>query len=127
MLVVPVPSSRAARRRRGCDVVADVALTAVRALRADGHQVSVVRALRHARRVADSAGLTAAERSVNLARAFTVRSAQLRRLTGSRVVVVDDLITTGVTLTECADALRAAGADVVGVATIAATRRHSAG
>jgi predicted amidophosphoribosyltransferase len=127
VLVVPVPSSRAARRRRGCDVVADVAITAVTELRGEGRRLQVVRALRHARRVADSAGLTAAERSANLAGAFAVRSGQLARLAGSRVVVVDDLVTTGVTLTECSSALRTAGADVLAVATIAATRRHFAG
>jgi predicted amidophosphoribosyltransferase len=127
VLVVPVPSSRAARRRRGCDVVADVALTAVTRLRAEGHPVRVVRALRHARRVADSAGLTAAERSANLARAFVVRPGHARQLAGSSVVVVDDLVTTGVTLSECSDTLRRVGADVVAVATIAATTRHFAG
>jgi predicted amidophosphoribosyltransferase len=127
MLVVPVPSSRAARRRRGCDVMADVALTAVTELRGEGRRIHVVRALRHTRRVADSAGLNAVERSANLAGAFAVRPAHVARLAGSCVVVVDDLVTTGVTLTECSNALRAAGVDVVAVATVAATRRHFSG
>ena len=126
VLVVPVPSSRAARRRRGSDVVAELAVTAARHLRADGRTVPVVRALRHTRRVADSAGLTAAQRSANLAGAFEVRARLARSLRHCRVVVVDDLITTGVTLTECAEAVRSVGAEVVAVATIAATRRHFA-
>jgi orotate phosphoribosyltransferase len=40
------------------------------------------------------------------------------------VVLVDDLVTTGATLTDCARALREVGADVVAAATVAATRRH---
>lgn len=124
VVVVPVPSSRAARRRRGCDVVADLATTAVAMLRAEGQPVRVVRALQHSRRVADSAGLSAEQRSANLAGAFTTRAAGSRLPVGTRVVVVDDLVTTGVTLRECADSLRAAGTEVVAAATVAATRRR---
>jgi predicted amidophosphoribosyltransferase len=86
--------------------------------------VQVVPALRHRRAVADSAGLTSAQRAANLAGAFAVRPGYPRLLAGRRVVVVDDLVTTGVTLAECADALRGAGADVVAVATVAATARR---
>jgi predicted amidophosphoribosyltransferase len=124
LVVVPVPSSTSARRRRGCDVVADLARVAATLLRAEGQPTRVVRALRHARKVADSAGLTSTQRSINLAGAFVLRAGCAPLVSDSRVVVVDDLITTGVTLTECAHALRSAGADVVACATVAATRRR---
>ena len=124
VLVVPVPSTVAARRRRGTDVMAELARVAAACARHDGAQVSVVAALRHRRAVADSAGLSATERADNLAGAFTVRAARARLLAGRQAVVVDDLVTTGVTLAECAQALRSAGADVFAVAAVAATARR---
>jgi predicted amidophosphoribosyltransferase len=124
VVVVPVPSSSAARRRRGCDVVADLARVAGARARAADAQVQVVRALRLRRVVADSAGLTATQRAANLADAFAVPAGCARLVAGRQVVVVDDLLTTGVTLAECARALRAAGADVAAAAAVAATARR---
>lgn len=80
-----------------------------------------MRALRHRRRVADQAGLTATDRVLNLTGAMQSRL----DLRGWRVIVVDDVITTGATLTEAARALREAGAEVPVCAVIAATQRRS--
>ena len=123
--LVPVPSSAAARRRRGEDVVRRLAEVAAGELRRAGAPATVVPALRHARAVADSAGLSAQARAVNLAGAFVTRARCAARLHHGVVVLVDDLITTGVTLAGCATALCAAGVSVTGCATIAATQRHS--
>jgi predicted amidophosphoribosyltransferase len=86
-----------------------------------GVRIVCVRALRHRRHVADQAGLSAMDRALNLAGAMESRL----DLRGRRVIVVDDVITTGATLAEAARALRAAGADVRASAVIAATQRHS--
>jgi predicted amidophosphoribosyltransferase len=123
--LVPVPSSAAARRQRGEDVVRRLADVAAGELRRHGVRATVASALRHARAVSDSAGLGAEARARNLAGAFTTRPRGLARLGEGRVVLVDDLITTGVTLAECAAALAAAGVRVDACATVAATRRRS--
>ena len=125
LVLVPVPSSRAARRHRGEDVVRRLAEHAAADLRRVGAGASVVPALRHTRAVTDSAGLSADARARNLTGAFAARARDTARLRDGRVVLVDDLITTGVTLAECSIALAAAGVPVLGCATVAATQRHS--
>lgn len=123
-VLVPVPSTRESLRRRGDDVVLDLARRARRAGRRSGTATPVVAALRHARPVRDSAGLSAGERRRNLAGAFAATRRGAAVLSGRSVVVVDDLITTGATIAEAARALRQAGALVVGAAAVAATGRR---
>jgi predicted amidophosphoribosyltransferase len=114
VVLVPMPSSRARRRERGDDVVARLARRAAAAARRAGHPVGVVRALRLLRPVADSAGLSAPERRANLAGALALRPGATARLMGATVLLVDDLITTGATLAEAAEALRRAGVEPTG-------------
>ncbi|HWC34931.1 MAG TPA: ComF family protein [Mycobacteriales bacterium] len=126
VVVVPVPSAPGAVRRRGDDVVQLLARRAALRLRAAGHRVRVVAALLQARKVADSAGLTARARADNLAGALAIRAAAQRRLDGAAIVLVDDLVTTGATLAEATAVLVGGGGHVLGAAAIAATRRRSA-
>jgi predicted amidophosphoribosyltransferase len=125
--LVPVPSGSAARRRRGDDVVRALARSAAHALRRRGVVVDVVPALSLSRRVADSAGLTAEQRVDNLVQAFVPRRRACRPLVGAPVVLVDDIITTGATLAECARALSSVGVEACAAATVAATQRRFAG
>ena len=78
------------------------------------------------RRVQDQAGLSAQARAANLEHAVMVRPGARAALAGVPCVVVDDVVTTGATLAECARALRAAGAGPVVAATVAATARRPA-
>lgn len=118
-VLVLAPSSRAARRSRGFDHVARLARRAARDLEA----ARVVSALVPVRATVDQAALDAHGRAANVSGALAVRAAALPALLGGRVVLVDDVITTGATLAECARALRAAGVEPVGAAVVAATAR----
>ncbi|WP_149259175.1 ComF family protein [Actinomadura sp. K4S16] len=119
-VVVWVPSGRRAVRRRGHDPLRGAVDVAVRRLRADGVPVTALDALRQRGRVADQAGLSAKERAANLKGAVEVRA----DVAGRRLVLVDDVVTTGASLAEAARALRAAGGEVTAAAAIAATPRH---
>lgn len=123
VLVVPVPSTRAARRARGGEPLAALAARAVRLLRREGRDVRLAGAVRHLRGVRDSAGLSTAARAANLAGAFGVPPRWEAAVRTAPVVLVDDLVTTGATLAEATRALRAAGAGVRAAAVVAATRR----
>ncbi|MEU3279544.1 ComF family protein [Streptomyces antibioticus] len=110
ILLVPVPSTRATTRSRGHDPARRIALVAAGELRRAGLAVRVAAVLRQRRAVADQAGLSARERLENLVGALTVVSGGARVLGGGRVVLVDDLVTTGASLAEAARAVRAARA-----------------
>lgn len=109
VVAVPVPTSRAAFRRRGYRVPE---LLAQRA------GVRTVRALEWARRVGDQRALGRAERAENVAGAMRL-SARGRRASLPAVVLIDDVVTTGATLTEAARALRSVGVPVVAAAVLA--------
>jgi len=57
----------------------------------------------------------AAERAALLAGAFHVRPRLVRRVAGQRVLLIDDVMTSGATVEACALVLRAAGAAAVDV------------
>ncbi|MDF8262906.1 ComF family protein [Luteipulveratus flavus] len=117
LVVVPVPSSRRSRRERGRDPWREVTERAL----ADRQEARVAPVLQQVRGVADQAGLGAAARWDNLQGAIRVRpGADVR---GRPCLLSDDVLTTGATLSECARALRVAGAPHVVAAVLAATPR----
>jgi len=109
--LLPVPLARARERERGFN---HAALLAERLGERLGLSVRP-RWLVRLRATAPQTDLTAAERRANVAGAFAAAPA----VAGRHVVVIDDVITTGATVRECARALRAAGALRVGVLAVA--------
>ncbi len=67
----------------------------------------VPQAVSRVRETASQVHLNAQERQANMVAAF---AADPRLVAGQRVLVIDDVLTTGATLSACAEALRAAGA-----------------
>ena len=131
VVLVPVPSSAAAVRSRGRDHVRELAAVAVAELRAAGVPAATVPVLGRSGRTRDSAGLDAVQRRANLAGRFRALPVRARLPPGSRLVLVDDVVSSGATLTEAARALArppdtaAGGADTpVLAAVVAATPRR---
>lgn len=113
--LVPVPSGRGERRSRGYDVPLMLA-------RALGRELGlpVMQALCKIRETPRQMALSGGERRKNLKNAFSARPDA--PLEGKRILLVDDVLTTGSTLNECAKALRAAGAAECRGVCAAATR-----
>lgn len=103
-VVVPVPLGRRRERTRGFNQAHEAARAVAEALDVPLRDDLV----RRGRETAAQATLDAATRRVNLRGAFKVTGT-----TPPRVLVVDDVTTTGQTLSEVAAALRAAGAEAV--------------
>lgn len=127
VLLVPVPSRPGSARARGHDPTDAVTGEAARILRGQGYDARRARLLVSRGAVADQAGLDARARALNLAGSMFCPTARLRRVAGrrARVVVCDDVLTTGATAREAQRALEAVGLVVAGIATVAATRRRS--
>jgi predicted amidophosphoribosyltransferase len=113
-VTVGIPASPGGRRARGYDHVGLLVRSAV----AHGAPPAAP-LLRWARATQDQAGLGVAARERNREAALVARPCP-----GLRVVIVDDIVTTGATLSEAARALGLAGAEVLGAATVASTRRR---
>ena len=107
--VVAVPLHPRRQRGRGFNQVAEIVRHALRG----SSQRRLARDLvRRTQPTAPQVGLDPSARLQNVRDAFAVPSRQRRALKGEQILLVDDVRTTGATLTACAEALREAGADV---------------
>jgi predicted amidophosphoribosyltransferase len=128
VLLVPVPATAAAARDRYGDHMLRLARRTAGELVLRGWPAAVASPLR-ARPRADSSELSSADRLRAASDAFTVVPSRLPAIRaavtgGARLVLVDDVLTTGATLTAVAARLRAAGIDAPVAAVLAATQRR---
>lgn len=85
------------------------------------HKPLFRRAIVKRRRTPSQVGLGLSERTANLAGAFSVPNVFRQTVSGQRVLLVDDVVTSGATADECARVLMRAGAAAVDVLTLAKT------
>jgi ComF family protein len=117
-LIVWVPVSKWRKLKRGYDQVELIAHALCREL-----QITPVSCLKKIRHNPPQSGIaSAAQRRANVLGAYKVREPALVK--GKRILLLDDIITTGATISECAKTLMAAGAKEVYGAAVAAARQH---
>lgn len=115
--IVPVPLHWLRRWRRGFNQSELLARGLARRLR-----IPMLPALRRTRATGIQAGLSNTARRRNVARAFRCRRAGA--VAGKRVLLIDDVMTTGSTAAACALALKRAGAARVVLVTVARVDRR---
>lgn len=103
-VIVPVPLHPRRKRRRGYNQAELLAQEMARQL-----DLPVSNALRRTRFTRPQVRLERGQRAANLEGAFQA----VQPLPGRRVLLVDDVVTTGATAQQCARALLASGADAV--------------
>lgn len=114
-IIAPVPLhwSRLLRRRYN-----QAALLASVLGAASGHEVAQDLLLRRRRTVMQK-GMTRTERMDNQRQAITANPKRLSGIGGKRILLVDDVMTTGATLSACTEACTDAGARVVNIVVFA--------
>lgn len=112
-LVIPVPLHRVRQRERGFNqsqVLAEGISEAI--------NIPVLKGvLKRKKNTQDQTYLNAKQRAENVKNAFVITKPEM--ISGKKVILVDDVMTTGATLNECAGMLLAAGAKSVLAATLA--------
>jgi ComF family protein len=118
--VAPVPLHRwrllGRRFNQAAEIARPLALAAGRAYWPD--------ALTRPRRTASQAGKSGSGRRRNVAGAFEVAPRWRARVAGARILLIDDVLTTGATVEGCARALKTAGAARVDVAVVARVKER---
>lgn len=114
-LILPVPLHRTRLWRRRFNQAAALARTVSR----ETGLPLVTTALARIRRTRQQVGLTRAQRADNLQGAFQVSAAARGLVEGRRVLLIDDVLTTGATVNAASRALLRAGASAVDVLTFA--------
>lgn len=116
--IVPVPLHRLRLLSRRFNQAAEIARPLARAANRQFLPDALIRPVR----TDSQGGKSARGRRLNVKSAFAVTAAGAREVHGRRVLLVDDVLTTGATAEACAKALLAAGARAVDLAVVARVR-----
>lgn len=114
-MVIPVPLSRKRLQSRRYNQSALLASYLAQELGV-AYQPHLLKRHRH---TTPQTGLTRLQRLENVKGAFIVEGKASAQLSGKGILLVDDVMTTGATITACTHALKQAGAERVQVATLA--------
>ncbi len=106
-LLVPIPSRHAVARSRGRQFITELSMELSKSA-----GMATVECLTHIRKVRDQSSLDAKQRVLNIE-----GSMQSLRYLSEKVILIDDLVTTGATLHEGARALRENGIEVIAAVT----------
>ncbi len=120
-VIVPVPLHPSKLRERGFNQSEMIARAAVKLMHEGKQFVIRPEVLQRRRPTVSQIGLTRPQRQENMRGAFVVGVPD--EITEREVLLVDDVLTTGTTASECARVLRRAGATRVWVATVARTMK----
>lgn len=128
VIILTAPSRPARVRERGfrhLDVIARCALADLRArgMATGRRAVLTQHALRALPGRTGQVGLDQGQRAQNASLIYVPNRVK-SKLEGREVVLVDDIVTTGATIRAAVETLTAAGATVVGIATLAVARRR---
>ena len=121
--VIPVPLYKGKRRHRGFNQAESITRAALKTYHAHERLQLTTDVLLRIRDTRSQIGLTSHQRRENMRGAFAV--ARAAEVIGREVLLVDDVYTTGTTVSECARVLRRAGARQVWVATVARTMKNA--
>jgi len=121
-VVVPIPLHRKKLRQRGFNQVELIARAALKLESQPRRLFS--NTIERQRETKSQIGLTSHQRRENMRGAFVV--AKPAQISGREVLLVDDVYTTGTTVSECARILRRAGASKVWVVTVARSLKTNA-
>jgi ComF family protein len=119
LAVIPVPLHASKRRERGFNQAELIAVAALKLNPAAGRLRMGDHVLERRRDTKSQIGMTPHRRRENMRGAFAITLP--RAVEGREVLLIDDVYTTGATVSECARVLLRAGASRIWVATVART------
>jgi ComF family protein len=121
-VLVPIPSKRESFATRGFEPAALLSNALARRVAKNRNLLlPVVKALSYNSAVSDQASLNGKDRRTNLIGSMTATKASSRLASAAKVILIDDIVTTGASLTEAKRCLENIGVEVIGFVAFAET------